>query len=90
MKQFATKLEITNSVNDEQRFEWNFCDTYEEAENWIAFKETEKNEWNNDRSGGVMSRRYYSFFTFNMDELLNLDLRDLEGMTLKDFINIIR
>ena len=89
MKEQAIRLEITNSRNDGKTIEWFFCDTEEEKNKWIQEKNEEKDKWNYHTIGGI-SIRYYSFYEYFISDLLELDISSLQGMTLKDFIGVIK
>lgn len=89
MKEQAIKLEITNSRNDDKRIEWFFCDTDEEKNKWIQEKKEEENKWNYHTVGAV-SMRFYSFNEYLISNLLDTDISELEGMTLRDFIGVIK
>ena len=89
MKEQAIRLEITNSRNDGKTIEWFFCDTEEEKNKWIQEKNEEKDKWNYHTRGGI-SNRYYSFYEYLISDLLELDISNLEGMTLNDFIGVIK
>ncbi len=89
MKEQAIKLEITNSRNDDKRVEWFFCDTEEEKNQWIDKKKKEKDKWNYHTEGAV-SIRYYNFSEYLISNLMETDISELEGMTLMDFIGVIK
>ena len=89
MNKQAIKLEVTNSRNDDCRIEWFFCDTDEEKNKWIQEKKEEENKWNYHTPGAV-SRRSYYFNENTIDGLLRYDISELQGMTLQDFITIIK
>ena len=86
----AIKLVITNSVNDEERIKWFFYNTEEERVSIETEMKKEQDEWN---SGGVamgyMSKRYYSFKNYTLSDLLTMNISELEGMTVKDFLIVI-
>ena len=89
MKEQAIKLEITNSRNDDKRIVWFFCDTDEEKNKWIQEKKEEEDKWNYHTAGAV-SMRFYSFNEYLISNLLDTDISELEGMTLRDFIGVIK
>ena len=89
MKDQAIKLEITNSRNDNKHVEWFFCDTEEEKKKWIDEKKKEKDEWNYN-TFGAPGIRYYDFNEYLISNLMETDISELEGMTLKDFIGVIK
>lgn len=86
----AIKLVITNSVNDDESIKWLFYNTEDERISFETKKNKDKDEWNN---GGVkmgyMSKRYYTFKYFTMSDLLSMDMSELEGITVMDFLKII-
>ena len=89
MKEQAIKLEITNSRNDDKRIEWFFCDTDEEKNKWIKEKKDEEDKWNYHTPVSI-SMRFYSFNEYLISNLLETDISELEGMTLRDFIGVIK
>ena len=89
MKKQAIKLEITNSRIDNKRVEWFFCDTEEEKKKWINEKKEEEYKWNY-HTEGAGSIRFYSFSEYLISNLLETDISELEGMTLRDFIGVIK
>lgn len=84
---YLVRLEITNSVNDNTSREWKFFDNEEERDVWIAQKKLEELQWS--RMPGVVSTRYYEFFPYNSENILNVDVSELAGMTLRDFLTEI-
>lgn len=86
---WVIKLEITNSVNDNVETEWFFAKTEGEKTTWIIQKNDEQNQWNRFTPGAV-STRYYSMMEYTPTSILNIDISDLKGMKLKDFITIIK
>lgn len=86
----AIKLVITNSVNDDRRIEWFFYNTEEERISFETKKNKDRDEWNN---GGVemgfMSTRYYNYTKYTLSDLFAMDMSELEGMTVMDFLKII-
>ena len=89
MKEQAIKLEITNNRNDNKSVEWFFCDTEEEKKQWIDEKKEEEDKWNYHTSGAV-STRYYNFNEYLISNLMETNISELEGMTLRDFIGVIK
>lgn len=89
MKNIAIKLEVTNSRNDDKRIEWFFCDTDYEKNKWIEKHKKEQEEWNYNTVGAV-STRYYYFSEYLISSLLEMNISELEGMQLKDLVQIIK
>ena len=89
MKEHAIKLEITNSRNDDKNVEWFFCNTEEEKRKWIDEKKEEEDKWNYNTPGAV-STRYYSFQEYLISNLMENRISELEGMILRDFVEIIK
>ena len=89
MKKQAIKLEVTNSRNDNKLVEWFFCDTEEEKKQWIKDKKKEEDNWNY-HTVGVVSIRYYIFSEYLISNLMETDISELQGMKLRDFIEVIK
>ena len=89
MTQKVVKLEITNNINENIIIEWVLFATNEEKDKWIQEKRQEEHKWNYETSG-VQSIRYYYFEEYSASTLLDFDISELKGMTLKDFIKIIK
>jgi hypothetical protein len=89
MKTQAIKLEITNSRNDSKGVQWFFCDTDEEKKEWINKKKKEEDKWNYHTPGAV-SMRFYNFDEYLTSNLMEMDISELEGMKLKNLIEIIK
>lgn len=89
MKERIIKLEIINSANDDKKVEWFFCNTSEEKHNWIREKRIEEDKWNY-HTPGANSIRYYSFTEYLISNLLEEDISELKGLTLRDFVEIIK
>lgn len=86
----AIKLVITNSVNDDRRIEWFFYNTEEERISFETKKNKDRYEWNNGGvSMGFMSTRYYNYTKYTLSDLFAMDMSELEGMTVMDFLKII-
>lgn len=83
------KLEITNSRNDDKRINWVFFETEEEKKQWIDEMKKEEDKWNFHTSGAV-SMRYYYFNEYSISKLMEIDISELSGMKLKDFILLIK
>ena len=86
--EYAIKLNITNSRNDNESNEWFFCETVEEKDKWISDKKKEEADW--CKTPGVVSVRYYDFDTHSISEFLDKDMSEFQHMTLGDFLNIIK
>jgi hypothetical protein len=90
-----TKLEIHNTYSNCETkitYEWYFCYTDEERERWISEKEKEHKEFD------LMLKPLYEyaylkpsryFTTYQIEELVELDIVELKGMLLKDLIKIM-
>lgn len=52
-------------------------------------KKEEEDKWNY-RTAGVVSMRFYSFDEYLISNLLETDISELQGMTLRDFIGVIK
>lgn len=89
MKKYAIKLEVTNSVNDSRRIEWFFYNTEKEKEVWVAEKDEEADKWNY-HTAGAMSTRFYNYNYYEIEKLLEYSIDELEGMKLKDVLEIIK
>ncbi len=89
MEKQAIKLEISNSRNDNKSVEWFFCETKEEKNKWIDEKKKEEYNWNYNTYGAV-SIRYYIFSEYLICDLMEKDISDLEGIKLKEFIELIK
>jgi len=87
MKKYAIKLKITNNVNDHERLEWFFYDTDEEKDKFISLKKKEEMEWGTKDS--TRSIRYYCVDFYTIDSLLESNISELEGMKLKNLIELI-
>jgi hypothetical protein len=83
----AIQLEISNTVNDDLSYEWFFPPNDEVKETWKNSRKREEQAWNNDKS--VRSTRYYSFQEFTKDSLLECDVTQLKGLSLKQFIKLL-
>lgn len=85
---YIIKVEITNSVNDDMHIEWFFTKTEEEKTTLISEKKEEQNKWNH-HTPGAMSWRYYSITEYSPKEILELDISELTGMKLRDFLSLL-
>jgi hypothetical protein len=85
----AVKLKVTNSHNDNESIEWFFALTQNAIDSWIKEKDEEQRIWNHETAGAV-SYRYYNYTEYDMASILEYTLDELEGMRLKDFLNIIK
>ena len=87
MTMFKAWCYITNSVNDSEVEMVKYFNTISEAEDFVAEKEEEVEEWNkpeNSPSGGRMSTRY---IVSNIEEML--DNTVLDGLTYGNLKKII-
>ena len=84
----AIQLEISNTINDDLKYEWFFPPNDEVKETWKNSRLKEQQDWNNDKS--VRSTRYYSFEEFTKDSLLEFDVTQLKGLSLKQFIKLLK
>ena len=89
MKSQAVKLEITNNITEDRQIEWFFCDTNEEIITFYKEKELERKTWNY-HTIGAQSTRYYFFTEYTMSSLLEMNISELQGMTVKEFIEIVK
>lgn len=86
---YLTQLTISNSRNDDERFEWFITTDLEEQQAWIREKQDEQRVWNYETPGAV-SFRYYSYDHFTSETILDEAMHNLKGLTLRDFLSIIK
>jgi hypothetical protein len=84
-----TRLTVTNSVNDNTDIEWGFFETESEQMIWRQDKETEQRDWNHN-TPGAQSYRYYDFEEYTPEELLDMDMSQFEGLSLREFLLIVK
>jgi len=85
---YITKLSVTNDRNDNCNVEWDFSDDEESSKWWRMTKEEEAQIWNY-KTPGAVSYRFYEFRTWTSETILDASMDELEGMTLKQFKEII-
>ena len=88
MKKYATKLTITNTVNENKSITWFFCDDIDDRTKWISDKNKEADTFN--FSEGSNAYRYYSFDEYQTEDMINLHVNEFENMSIRDFIEIIK
>lgn len=86
---FLVKYTVTNDTNDNKIVTWDLVHTREEAEEILERKEEEIIVWNY-HTRGVVSIRAGEGNIFDMVEFLNLTMDELDGMTVKMFMEIQR
>ena len=89
MTQHIVRLEITNSVNDSEINKWMFFNTIEERDIWETEMRKEEIDWNYHTSGAV-STRYYSFSYYTPETILEMSMSELDGLSLGDFLRLIK
>lgn len=86
---YLTQLTITNSRNDDERFEWFITTDLEEQQAWIREKQDEQRDWNYETPGAV-SFRYYSYDHFTSETILDVPINELKGLRLGELLQIIK
>jgi hypothetical protein len=89
MNKYAIKLRITNNKNDEEKCIWAFFPTEEARDIWVNHKHAEENEWNY-KTVGARSMRYYDFYPYTLESILQLPMSEFGHMTLANFLELIK
>ena len=89
MKKYAIKLVITKTFNNDRKIEWFFFNTDEEKQHLIDEKKQEENNWNYHTPTAI-SKRIYNFKEYLTADLMETDISELEGLTLRYLIELIK
>ena len=86
---YITQLTITNSRNEDERYEWLITTDLEEQKEWIRQKQFEQQQWNYDTAGAV-SFRYYDYNSYTNETILEVPMNELKGLKLGDLLQLIK
>ena len=84
----VSRLEVTNSRNDDVDIEWFFYASDSEYKEWIAKNKKKKQDW--IKNPCAVSIIYYSYSDYTVDQLLEYPIEALKGMTLNNILTLVK
>lgn len=78
----------TNSINDEEWFEWELCEDHNQADLYETGKKIDIHEWNTN-TPGARSWRYIYFERYTLEQFLTLTMDDLKGLSIGKILTFI-
>jgi len=86
---YIAKITIDNSVNEDYQTQWIVAKTRKKLDKLIDEIKDEVYNWNYNTPGAV-SHRYFSSDYYTSDQIIDFKMDELEGMTVKQFIEILK